>query len=248
MHFHRLFYTVGVFGYLYSYDETRDNILLNFPLSVTTVLVGRIGYGVTIMFGMPLVFLPCRAAILSLPTQIKEWRDAIEDDNVHRKGTKHHIANGVTFDEACPLLLETGKLATTTKAESGTISTELSGDDQSYETIGVAVSTKPVPVVDPSLEEEAARDRRVHVVATLGIVVLCYLLAVGVPGVGVVWRIAGSSMAIVIGFIIPASCYLKIRLKKSANPRSSGALVLLVFSVISSVVCTYRTLGDLSTE
>ena len=91
---HRLFYTVGVFGYLYAYDETRDNILLNFPLSTTTVLVGRIGYGITIMFGMPLVFLPCRAAILSLPTQIKEWRDAFEEDNVHgvetiMKGTKH---------------------------------------------------------------------------------------------------------------------------------------------------------------
>ena len=252
-HIFSLFFTVGVFGYLYSYNETRDNILLNFPLSAKTILVGRIGYGITIMFGMPLVFLPCRAAILSLPTQIQEWRDAVREDDAHgveaiMKGTKHHIPNGVTFDEECPLLLETGKPIRLLKAESGTVSTETSGDDLSYETFGVNITTTPVPTVDPSLEEEASRDRRIHVLSSLAILLLTYVLAVGVPGVGVVWRIAGSSMAIIIGFIIPSSCYLKIRSKKSTNPRSVGAILLLGFSVITSIVCTYRTLCDLSDE
>lgn len=36
-------------GYLYAYDDTTDNILLNFDLSVTSILIGRIGYGITIM-------------------------------------------------------------------------------------------------------------------------------------------------------------------------------------------------------
>ena len=134
--------------------------------------------------------------------------------------------------------------ATTTKpaarAESGTISTVSSeADELSYETF--TVTTKPVPTVDPALDD----GRRVHVFSTLGILVSCYILAVGVPGVGVVWSIAGSSMAIVIGFIIPSSCYLKIRSKKSVNPRSVGASLLLVFSIASSVVCTVRTLQGL---
>lgn len=202
------------------------------------------------MFGMPLVFLPCRGAVLSLPTQIKEWRDAMNEDTERgveatMKGTKHHVPNGVTFDEECPLLLETSKPTRATKTESETLSSETSGDDQSsYETFGVTAT--PVPMVDPSLEEESSRDRKVHVLSTLGILVSTYILAVGVPGVGVVWSIAGSSVAIIIGFIIPSSCYLKIRSKKSINPRSIGAFLLLIFSIISSVVCTIRTLQDLS--
>jgi amino acid permease len=257
----RLFYTVGVCGYLYSYTETRDNILLNFPLSVKAILIGRIGYGITILFGMPLVFLPCRAAILSLPTQVREWKEAVErsngDDHLVQtimKGTKHHIPNGVTFDEECPLLVETntGKKGrcqhhspSTEDSDGnppdGTDSTTDSLDGQSsYETFGVAVS--PLHPVDPAIEDEGTRDRRVHFISSVGILVATYTLAVGVPGVGVVWSIAGSSMAIIIGFIIPASCYLKIRSKKSLNPRSIGATLLLIFSIISSVVCTERTI------
>ncbi|CAB9516489.1 Putative sodium-coupled neutral amino acid transporter 10 [Seminavis robusta] len=248
-----LFFTVGVFGYLYSYTDTRDNILLNFPLSVKVILLGRIGYGVTILFGMPLVFLPCRAAILSLPTQIKEWKEASEQDSrAMMKGTKHHVANGVTFDEECPLLLEAiantraqilPPAADGAKSGDGTVSTANSEEDltpetTNYDTLG-NITTTPLPPVDPTLE--GARDRRVHVASTLLILVMSFIMAVGVPGVGVVWSIAGSSMAIIIGFIIPASCYLKIRTHKNVNPRSVGATMLLIFSIISSVVCTYRT-------
>lgn len=243
-----LFFTVGIFGYLYAFDETRDNILLNFPLSAKSILIGRIGYGFTIMFGMPLVFLPCRAAILSLPTQIQEWREAVGQVGVQAmmKGTKNHVPNGVTFDEECPLLLETQKKPST---ESVSVSTDTSterDEQSSYETF--AVTTTPLPPVDPSLEAQAARDKRVHVLSTLAILVTTYTMAVGVPGVGIVWRIAGSSVTLVIGFIIPCSCYLKIRSKKSVNPRSVGASLLLMFSIVSSVVCTVRTLGDLSAK
>jgi len=268
---HRLFYTVGVGGYLYAYNDTRDNILLNFPLSVKTVLIGRIGYGVTIMFGMPLVFLPCRAAILSLQDQIQERREAMqrirsspaEKEETLRsmmKGAKHHVANSVTFDEECPLFLETSspKKAThkqvvvapsnstdgsvsglSNKDQESTVATlESSIAEDSYESF---VVTTPLP----SIEDGARRDWWVHVSSSLGILVVAYITAVGAPGVGVVWSIAGSSMAIIIGFIIPAACYLKIRSKKSINPRSIGAAALLIFSVIASVVCTVRTIKEL---
>ena len=255
---YRLFFSVGVGGYLYSYSDTRDNILLNFPLSVKPVLVGRIGYSFTIFFGMPLVFLPCRGAILSLPAQIREWREAVH--NAHgedkamalhdmMKGTKHHIPNGVTFDEECPLLMEqqtkrkVNRQITPPEDSEGTVSTVNSGDD-SYETFVVTTLT-PVPTVDPAIQEDASTDQRIHVGSTIGILVSTYVMAVGVPGVGVVWSIAGSSMAIIIGFIIPCACYLKIRSKKSINPRSIGAFLLLLFSILSSVVCTVRTIGDL---
>eukprot|EP00977_Amphora_coffeiformis_P018545 scaffold6566_cov125-Amphora_coffeaeformis.AAC.11 len=234
-----LFFTVGVSGYLYSYDETSDNILLNFPLDIKTVLVGRIGYGVTIMFGMPLVFLPCRAAILSLPEQIREQNIEI----------RHPVANSLTFDEECPLLKETkrvrspkglksGRNTSTDQSCSGSTSL-VSIEEEQY------LEVTPIPKVDPSLGHEAARDRRVHIISTAAILVLSYIMAVAVPGVGVVWSIAGSSIAIIIGFIIPSACYLKIRSKKSVNPRSVGAVALLVFSIFISIDCTIRTIQSL---
>ena len=203
------------------------------------MLVGRIGYGVTIMFGMPLVFLPCRSAILSLPEQIRERNTDI----------RHPVANSLTFDEECPLLKETKRVhsaqdlklernASTDHSSSGSTSL-ISAEEEQY------LEVTPIPKVDPSLDHEAARDSRVHMISTASILALSYIMAVGVPGVGVVWSIVGSSMAIIIGFIIPAACYLKIRSKKSINPRSIGASVLLVFSIVMSVECTTRTIRSL---
>ena len=69
-----LFLAFGVSGYLYSYGETRDNILLNFDPSDRVVLLGRLGLGITLIAGVPMIVLPCRDALLILPAQINRWR------------------------------------------------------------------------------------------------------------------------------------------------------------------------------
>lgn len=71
-----MFYVIGMAGYLFAYDETSDNILLNFPLSYKLILCGRVGYLFTLCFGLPLITLPCREAALSLPGQLKAWRES----------------------------------------------------------------------------------------------------------------------------------------------------------------------------
>jgi amino acid permease len=263
-----LFSTVGICGYLYGYTGTKDNILLNFPLSVKSILLGRIGYGITIMFGMPLVFLPCRAALLSIPEQIQEWRDVVH----HRRsitsimrGTKHHVANGVTFDEECPLVMEHVRKSVSWRDE---IDSDTAGSTQSsrghHPHYGAAapatddsflgdlrfysnydMSVRELDPVDPAIHQVQEDERIRHVLSTATILVAGYITAVGVPGVAIVWRIAGSSMAIMIGFFIPAACYLKIRSKKSINPRSISAVLLLLFSIVASFVCTTRTIRDL---
>lgn len=193
---------------------------------------------------MPLVFLPCRAAILSLPEQLRSRNQAVDNgkEAVHAvmKGTKHHVANSLTFDEECPLWMETATPTPTASRKTFTIAPKNETGGNKTEVIVV-----PVPKVDPSLHHEAERDQRVHVLSTTAILVSTYVMAVAVPGVGVVWSIAGSSMAMIIGFIIPAACYLKIRLKKSINPRSIGAFILLVFSIVASFVCTSQTISNL---
>ena len=69
-----------------------------------------------------------------------------------------------------------------------------------------------------------------------------YTAAVSVPGVGFVWSLLGSSMAILIAFIVPTTCYLKIREHKRMNPRSVSAWILLLISIVVAPVCTQQAI------
>ena len=84
-----------------------------------------------------------------------------------------------------------------------------------------------------------------HILSTMFILTLTFLVAVAVPGVAVVWDVLGSSMALIIGFIVPCACYLKIRWGKGWRLLNLGAAVLLVFSVVASIVCTTHTLSEI---
>lgn len=67
-------YVFGVVGYLYAYDDTKGNILLNFDPTDRVILLGRVGYGVTLMAAIPMVAVPCRDALLSLAPQYSAWK------------------------------------------------------------------------------------------------------------------------------------------------------------------------------
>jgi amino acid permease len=217
-----LFFIIGLFGYLCAYEDTKDNIFLNFDLSDKVFFLGRLGYAVTLTLAMPLVVLPCREALLSLPEQ---WRNrkfsakltaVIEDDGPL-------IINGVNFDEEHPLLSKALK---------------------EYDTNERGTSTpRTIELAPPTFQEYV-----VHIGTTVFIVGVSYIGAIAVPGVAVVWSICGSSMAILIAFFIPSACYLKIRYDKGVNPRSVAAGCLLVFSAVACVLCTGQTIWRMQQE
>ena len=65
-------------------------------------------------------------------------------------------------------------------------------------------------------------------------------------GVAVVWAILGSSLGMMIGFIVPSACYLKIRQHKGLMRRPSfGALILSLFSTAVAVACTVHALFEM---
>ena len=321
---HRLFYVVGLSGYLYAYEDTKDNILLNFPLSFTNVVIGRLGYGFTLMFGLPLVFLPCREALLSIPglvadainegdetdgqvdIQLKE--SAAVSKTARMSGiTKdgHVVINGIDFDDERPLLkrnssiipmkkaVETGSIIPMQRLVSGdfhygstTTNPQLSFDgaglknnaenvrneietleqnnhrrihdgkenlkefDEVHDRKNTAalMKTKSSETDDAqkSLQENAAAagSNTIHVLSTLFILAFGYICSIAVPGVGLVWSICGSSMSMMIGFFIPAACYLKIRSRKRLNPRSISAWLMLIFAILASAICTTQVIAD----
>uniref|UniRef100_A0A7S4D5B8 Amino acid transporter transmembrane domain-containing protein n=1 Tax=Heterosigma akashiwo TaxID=2829 RepID=A0A7S4D5B8_HETAK len=87
-----------------------------------------------------------------------------------------------------------------------------------------------------------------HVAFTVLILGLALYLAVCIPGVAVVWSIAGSTMGLVLAFVLPAACYLKIRWQKKNNLVKKGAMVLLIGSIAFTVFCSYQSIGHALSE
>lgn len=308
---HSLFYIVGLCGYLYAYEETKDNILLNFPLEFKLVLIGRVGYGFTLLFGLPLIVLPCREAFLSIPGLIWSWWNGVEEELYcpptpqsvsSRRSRKtgmtkegHFVVNGIDFDEERPLLKRNSSILPMERtltlpsvitmnqltagdfvygsmvpngiqeppvgsdcmsspklgkgmssnlqrdSSSGGISLQLSGSKDAKHCDGDKELSSPAP----SEETKSETSVLVHTLSTLLLLTFGYIFAVAVPGVGIVWSICGSSMGIIIGFFIPAVCYLKIRSRKRINPRSVCAWSMAVFAVIASIVCTSHVISEI---
>jgi amino acid permease len=90
-----------------------------------------------------------------------------------------------------------------------------------------------------------------HYAATIGIVVLCYVVAVRVPGVAFVWSLCGSFMSFLIAFILPAACYLEIHRSHAAAASSESpawvgfSWFLIISSVLASIACTVHTVTSL---
>ena len=68
------------------------------------------------------------------------------------------------------------------------------------------------------------------------------LSAVSVPNVAIVWSVLGSTMGMLIGFVVPCACYLKIRRDKGMRLINIGAWALLCFSMVLTLACTYITI------
>ena len=88
------------------------------------------------------------------------------------------------------------------------------------------------------------KEEYIHCLATFGIVFLCYVAAVLAPGVAIVWDISGSSMVFLIQFIIPAACYIKLKLRSRPDEISKNlvfAWCLLAFASVMALLCTSLT-------
>lgn len=87
----------------------------------------------------------------------------------------------------------------------------------------------------------------IHYFCTFGIISSCYLIAIHVPGVAVVWSLCGSFLAFLIAFILPCAFYLKLQnesgqvVNGSTRAWIAFSWFLLVTSSIAAIACTIQT-------
>ena len=246
-----LFEAFALVGYFYAYDTCRGNIFLNFgkygtrfkcfwatstrsshsqfylPYELilvdpddSLIMVGRLGMGLALIFTTPVVTLPCREACLSIGPQILTWWR--EDQ-------------------------EQKKLVNSTAESTFLVSRdEESSNDPSYKYSSISsaeLDAAELPVARQKTVQE--RNVVIHVVTTMVITIAAFFVAIAAPDVAVVWSILGSSLGMIIGFIIPCGCYLKIRGRKGMTRTNIGAGSLLAFSIVVATVCTAQTIRSI---
>ena len=225
-------YLLGLGGYLYAGDSTQGNILLNVSQrNEWYFLLGRFGCGVTIVLATPLMALPCRESILE-----------IVDVGVHSCKHNRRRSSDVSI-------------------RGSFITRVLEEDDDSEidneEVIDIPAipgeRTSLIERHDPIQKDLVFRNPWIHYGSTVLIVMCCYLAAVAVEGVAVVWSLCGSSMAFLIAFILPAAFFLRIERYRRRRHDSDDccwdywiyfAWCLLLFATSGAIVCTCYTISN----
>lgn len=214
-----LFEIFGLVGYFYAYDECQGNIFLNFDASDKLIIVGRLGMGLTLMFGLPVSALPCKEAWLSIGPQIQKWLKERPLDS--ESETLLRFESGISTDTY------------------STFNASASRSDDDNIVIDIP----------ELIHKEPEHNQVVNIVAAFFLQAFAYVAAISVPGIAIVWSVLGSSLSFLIGFAIPCACYLKIREKKGFfRTNNLIAFLLLIFSLAMTFFCTNQAINNIKSQ
>ncbi|KAG7394346.1 hypothetical protein PHYBOEH_005278 [Phytophthora boehmeriae] len=120
-----------------------------------------------------------------------------------------------------------------------------SSDSENEETTGEATALLPGSSSAQATASSASAgvwfsDTTVHVLLTVGIMACVITLAILSPGVAVVWNLMGSTVGLLISYVLPCVSYVCIRRDKPNTDRRK--LMAWIILAISSVVCTVCTI------
>ncbi len=243
-----LMYMFGLGGYLYAGNSPQGNILLSIPImrqvgedtgEYFLFLLGRIGSGLTIMLAMPMMALPCREALLEV---VDIW--------YHRS---HHARSMIGNARARKVI---GSLFYW--CNMSTEHTRIVAEDEVTEIFPASIEEEDhfrrssiLIRRDPIQKDYIFRNALAHYGSSLLLISTCYLGAVAVKGVDVVWSFIGSSMAFVIAFILPCGSFIAIENSFQTVGITGGecqsksnkvAWLILIFSIIGAFICTMNSM------
>lgn len=199
--------TIGTAGMMYGNcvipeGEVEDNILLNFDDDDVVMNVGKVCLTLTISLSLPMMVLPCRDIILRM---IMDGGGVVDDDaggmndvdkTLSERTMKATASDVVTESMRQPLLLADDIDVDVPRGGGCSVLPE--DDDAIY-----------FEKVDLD-ESESNADKKLRVPVTLCIVLGGAILACLVKNVDVVWELQGSSVVLMVGFLIPCKCFVDL--------------------------------------
>ena len=105
----------------------------------------------------------------------------------------------------------------------------------------------PSDVSYVSVTPERPPSTRAHITVTCLIILATFSLMVLVPDIATVWNLTGSTVSIILGFIMPSAFYLKLTRESMWTSRRKQTMCLLVFSCIVFVCCTIESVYSAAT-
>eukprot|EP00941_MAST-03F_sp_MAST-3F-sp1_P003975 g3975.t1 len=265
-----LYVLVGVLGFFYNVEDTCGDILENFKSNDIVINVGRVGLAATLFFSFPLLVLPCRDALWVLISNIRLIRavgstdalldcdDLDEADALVGSAIAADNAGRLSLDSACSNYAPMDG-STRERSSSDTLLSSVVGVcpiiSASISVCGKKADTSKATLVEERETEENCGEMTTAMRAFLSIFVTLssFICAVLVGDVVIVWTFMGSTIAVIIGYVLPAACYLRLRytrpypVKKTLDRKQILSVLLLIFSLfimVSGIMEASRHFSD----
>lgn len=207
-----VFILFGMAGYIFAGGETADNILKNFSPRDPLLMVARLGLSITLMTQLPMMIIPCRKTIYPLL-----WPETNKVEATVKRRASHqsdaHLAK------------------------------ILSSPDHQPHVRSFSMDMTPGPVLEVEegygvkLDGDAIRYG-----LTLLLISVLLMISQSVPGVFVVWTVAGSTLTIIICHLLPSAAYItawkSLGPSRSADSDVLACYVLFGVGIAAMMVCT----------
>lgn len=250
---------IGTMGYLHARNKTDGNILNNFDSSDSVIALGRAGLAFTCSCTFPLLVLPCKKVLnrlINMAYQSYHNYDMIDDADNNNTGTvsiqSPLLTHSTTTSPRIDLLrssinidnLENNNLKSyqhNIHMDKPSATYHDVNDNQSDLESELNIQTYDVEHHDQSDDINQPIESIWswnNIIQTYTILFTVLIIACNITSVATLWSIVGSSISLVITFILPSAMYLKIRQHKSMNRIKLMAWLLLVSSTIAMCICT----------
>lgn len=216
-----IFVSFGLVGYLFASDHTQDNILKNFSPHDPSLLIARAGLTLTLLCQLPMVVLPCRKAFYPLmwPTL-----NTAENHSQHIDGQLVELPHPSSFygedtSYHSPYISPRSspfrnnmKNNNNANANNNANNNDSNNNDninreRCYSNSGIDGNVAVYVPVDEGYDIIVNQSSSRYII-TFGLVVLALFFSQTVPGVSTVWSIAGSTLSIIIAFLLPSFAYI----------------------------------------
>jgi amino acid permease len=242
-----LYIVVGMFGYLSFFEETNENVLLNYENDIA-VTVGKFALALVMCFSFPLLHYPLRESILNLcfppPTQPSCWQHCYCD--VPCRDPHGHLAYGVPSRASLPEAFRHSE-------EDPHLRYAQDRNDDAYRNAiedGFDVQTVTQAAADAgelALQQGVgtpARSWMLHIVVTTWTVTAIYLATVVIPNISAIFGLVGATVGTILIYLFPAAFLLRLVPGSVLRPLKLFAILLFFIGSVLGVVGTYVVLAN----